>query len=434
MSTFAVASAAKEQSGSRAESGSKADPASELVPEKITEKVSAKFATNFFKLAAKETDKNVVISPYSISTALSMTYNGAIGRTKSEMQQVLGFEGLSDEAVNKQNANLYRSLMQVNPLSELAIANALFAKANVVFKQNFINTNQKYYGAKLETLNFATANSSAINRINDWVKENTQGKIPTILDKLPKDAILYLVNAVYFKGTWLNEFKKSATQPADFKLDNGSKKSVQMMNRSAKMLHLQGDNFQAVILPYKDNRLQMCVFLPSEKSNIATLIARFNEQNWQQWISKFSNKQGHLALPRFKVEYKSELSKLLNQAGMPCAFNEDCAEFKKMIDQDVFISRVLHKTYLEVNERGTEAAAATAVEMMPRGAAFNPTPPFNMVCDRPFVIAIRDQQTGAILFMGAIVDPPNAIWNLTPMWSKRAWKCEPKTLNGLFQD
>lgn len=391
MSTFVVASAANDQTDSKVE--------------QVNEKVSAKFATNFFKLAAKTTDSNVVISPYSVNTALAMTYNGAVGKTKNEMQKVLGFEGLSDDSVNKQNANLSKSLMQVNPISELAIANALFAKQDAVFNQNFINTNRKHYGAKLEALNFATANSSALNKINDWVKENTKGKIPTILDKVPKDVILYLVNAIYFKGTWLHEFKTSETQPADFKLANGTKKSVKMMNRSAKMLHLQGDNFQAVMLPYKDNRLQMCIFLPSQNSDIAALIARFNEQNWQQWISKFSNKQGHLALPRFKVEYKTELSKVLKEAGMPCAFDEDCADFKKMIDQDVFISRVLHKTYLEVNEKGTEAAAATAVEMMPRGAFVNPTPPFNMICDRPFVIAIRDQQTGAILFMGVIVEP-----------------------------
>jgi serpin B len=394
MSTFVVASAANDQSDSKDEAANA--------------KVSEKFATNFFKLATKATDTNVVISPYSVSTALAMTYNGAVGKTKNEMQQVLGYEGLSDESVNKQSASLSKSLMQVNPLSELAVANALFAKQDAVFNQNFINTNRKYYGAKLEALNFANANSFAINKINDWVKENTKGKIPTILDKAPKDVILYLVNAIYFKGTWLNEFKKSETQTADFKLANGTTKSVQMMNRSAKMLHLQGDNFQAVMLPYKDNRLQMCIFLPSQNSNIAALIARFNEQNWQQWLSKFSNKQGHLALPRFKVEYKAELSKVLKEAGMPCAFNEDCADFKKMIDQDVFISRVLHRTYLEVNEKGTEAAAATAVEMMPRGAFVNPTPPFNMICDRPFVIAIRDEKTNGILLIGAIVDPPAA--------------------------
>jgi serpin B len=178
-----------------------------------------------------------------------------------------------------------------------------------------------------------------------------------------------------------------------------------MMNRSAKMLYLQGDNFQAVMLPYKDNRLQMCIFLPSPQSNVAALITRFNDQNWQKWINNFSETKGKLALPRFRVEYKTELGKILSEAGMPCAFNDDCADFKNMIDQDVFISRVLHKTFLEVTERGTEAAAATAVEMMPRGLLVRPATPFNMICDRPFVIAIRDQLTDTILFLGVIVEP-----------------------------
>ncbi len=389
MSSVAIASAAPSQPESKGKA--------------VSSEVSENFALKLFRLAAKKSDSNIVISPYSVSTALSMTYNGARGRTKAEMQRVLSYDGLSDAAINKQNADLSKSLMQVNPQSELAIANALFAKQNAVFNPNFVNTNKKFYGAQLEALDFN--NPSAVIKINNWVKENTKGKIPTILDKAPKDVILYLVNAIYFKGTWLNEFNKSETHSADFNLQNGSKKSVQMMNRSAKMLYLQGESFQAVMLPYKDNRLQMCIFLPSPQSNVDALIARFNDQNWQEWINNFSETKGKLALPRFRVEYKTELGKVLSEAGMPCAFSDDCADFKNMIDQDVFISRVLHKTFLEVNERGTEAAAATAVEVMPRGLFVHPTTPFNMICDRPFVIAIRDQQTDTILFLGVIVDP-----------------------------
>jgi len=392
MSAVAIASAAPSQPEGKGKT--------------VTSEVSENFALKLFRLAAKKSDSNIVISPYSVSTALAMTYNGARGRTKDEMQRVLSYDGLSDAAINKQNADLSKSLLQVNPQSELAIANALFAKQNAVFNPNFINTNKKFYGAQLEALNFA--DPSAVVKINDWVKENTKDKIPTILDKAPKDVILYLVNAIYFKGTWLNEFKKTETHSADFNLQDGSKKTVQMMNRSAKMLHLQGDHFQAVMLPYKDNRLQMCIFLPSPQSNVTALIARFNDRNWQEWINKFSETQGKLALPRFRVEYKAELGKVLSEAGMPCAFNDDCADFKNMIDQDVFISRVLHKTFLEVNERGTEAAAATAVEIMPRGIFVNPAPPFNMICDRPFIIAVRDQQTDTILFLGVIVDPQAA--------------------------
>lgn len=379
---------------------------SESNEEPVNIKVSEKFATNFFKLAAKKPDSNIVVSPYSVSTALSMAYNGAGSKTKTEMQNVLDYTGLSDEAVNQQNSSLYKSLMQVNPSSELTVANAMFANKNFEFVKAFMDSNQKYYGAKLETLDFADL--STVNKINNWVKDNTKSKIPSILDKVAPDAILYLVNAVYFKGVWLDEFKKDETQPVDFKLSNGNKKTVEMMNRSAKMSYFAGNNFQAVMLPYKDKRLQMCIFLPDKKSNITAFINSLTSESWSEWREQFRKEEGHLGLPRFKVEYKTELSEVLKAAGMPCAFEDNCADFKKMIEQNAMISRVLHKTYLEVNEKGTEAAAATAIEMSVTSAPMNPKPPFEMICDRPFVVAIRDEKTNAILFVGAIVDPPAA--------------------------
>ncbi len=379
---------------------------SESNEEPVNIKVSEKFATNFFKLAAKKPDSNIVVSPYSVSTALSMAYNGAGSKTKTEMQNVLDYTGLSDEAVNQQNSSLYKSLMQVNPSSELTVANAMFANKNFEFVKAFMDSNQKYYGAKLETLDFADL--STVNKINNWVKDNTKSKIPSILDKVAPDAVLYLVNAVYFKGVWLDEFKKDETQPVDFKLSNGSKKTVEMMNRSAKMSYFAGNNFQAVMLPYKDKRLQMCIFLPDKKSNITAFINSLTSESWSEWREQFRKEEGHLGLPRFKVEYKTELSEVLKAAGMPCAFEDNCADFKKMIEQNAMISRVLHKTYLEVNEKGTEAAAATAIEMSVTSAPMNPKPPFEMICDRPFVVAIRDEKTNAILFVGAIVDPPAA--------------------------
>lgn len=379
---------------------------SESNEEPVNIKVSEKFATTFFKLAAKKPDSNVVVSPYSVSTALSMAYNGAGSKTKTEMQDVLGYSGLSDEAVNQQNSSLYKSLMHVNPTSELTIANAMFANKNFEFLKAFMDSNQKYYGAKLETLDFADL--STVNKINNWVKDNTKSKIPSIIDKVAPDAILYLVNAVYFKGVWLDEFKKEETQQTEFKLNNGTKKTVEMMNRSAKMSYFAGNNFQAVMLPYKDNRLQMCIFLPDKKSNITAFINSLTPESWSEWKQQFRKEEGHLGLPRFKVEYKTELSEVLKAAGMPCAFEDSCADFKKMIEQNAMISRVLHKTYLEVNEKGTEAAAATAIEMSVTSAPMNPKPPFEMICDRPFVVAIRDEKTNVILFVGAIVDPPAA--------------------------
>ncbi len=399
VSVCLVACAAPDQSTINASNDDSNDDATSI-------KVSEKFASNFFKLAAASPASNVVISPYSVSTALSMVYNGAAGKTKSQMHEVLGYDDMSDNAINSQNSDLYKSLMRVNPVSELTVANALFANKNFKFDQSFVETNQKYFGAKLESLDFADA--STLEKINGWVNDNTKGKIPTIIDRIPPTAILYLVNAVYFKGMWLDEFVKDQTQQVEFTVADGTKKQVQMMNRSAKMEYLKGKNFQAVMLPYKDKRLQMCIYLPDQKSDIKALVTAFTAENLKQWNAQFDKKEGHLGLPRFKIEYKAELSKILKEAGMPCAFEDNCADFKNMTKEPSVISRVLHKTYLEVNEKGTEAAAATAVEMSVTSAPANPEPPFEMVCDRPFVVAIRDDKTNAILFLGAIIDPPPA--------------------------
>lgn len=365
--------------------------------------VSDGFASTLFRETAKNLKGNVVVSPYSVSSALSMAYGGALGTTKTQMQSVLDYKDMTDEAVNDQNMKLSKSLSQVNPLSELTVANAMFAKQGVEFKKAFIDTNQKYFGAKLETLDFS--DPSTVTKINDWVKDKTKDKIPGILDKIPNDAVLYLVNAIYFKGTWLDEFKKDETRDAKFTLSDGAKKDVQMMNRTDKMAYFKGSNFQAVMLPYQDKRLQMCVFLPDQKVGIDAFIASFTEKNWSQWKTQFHKEEGSLGLPKFKIEYKTELSEPLKAAGMPCAFDDKCADFKNMLEEPAIISRVIHKTFIEVNEKGTEAAAATAVEMSTTSARMDPPEPFNMVCDRPFVIAIRDGQTNAVLFLGAIVDP-----------------------------
>lgn len=369
---------------------------------------SNEFSLKLFKLSSKEAS-NSVVSPYSVSTALSMTCLGAKGQTKEEMKKTLGYSAMSDEQIETQNSSLSQSLSSVNPKSEMTIANALFGKDGVPFISDFVQKNEKSFSAKMQSLNFADA--AAKDTINNWVKTQTKGKIASIIDQIPADAILYLVNAIYFKGSWQKQFEESATQKADFTLLDGSKKQVQMMNKYEKMRYLKGSDFQAVMLPYNDNRLQMCVFLPDQDVTVDALIASFTPLNWNTWMQRFYSKQGHLGLPKLKIEYKTELSKVLSSAGMPCAFDKGCADFSNMVDLSkrpdwrVFISRVLHKTYLEVNEKGTTAAAVTAVEMSVTAAAARPETPFEMVCDKPFLVAIRDEETGAILFLGKIVNP-----------------------------
>lgn len=358
------------------------------------------FGMNLFRLVTTDKTENVVISPFSVSNALMMAYNGAGGTTKAEMAKVLGVTGTPEEA-NAKNAEIRISLLKVNPKSALNIANALFAKKEVPFNEGFVQTNEKYYGAKLETLDFKSPD--APKKINGWVATQTKNKIPTIVDQIPADAILYLINAVYFNGTWMVPFEKSQTEKADFNLANGTKKPAMMMHRFGKMAYRRGSNYQTVALPYTDGRLQMVVVLPDKGVEVEQFILNGSEA---EWFKSGSRKEGHLALPRFKLAYSTELSSPLKAMGMPSAFNDATADFKPMTPaENVVISRVLHKTFIDVNEEGTEAAAVTAVEMSTTSMPMNPETPFEMVCDRPFFIAIRDAETDSTLFLGYIADP-----------------------------
>lgn len=364
---------------------------------------SQDFALKLFTLTCKGKQSNVVVSPLSVSTALSMALHGAAGKTKEEMRKTLGFGQQPDDAIAKSNQTVRTKLLAVNPVSQLNIANGLFANKGIDFKKPFLGVNREYYGARVETLDFS--DPASVKTINAWVEKETKNKIKDLLDAIPSGAFLYLINAVYFKGDWLEAFKQADTNPKDFNLLNGTKTKVQMMNKTGDFQYLRGSNFQAVMLPYKDKRLSMFVFLPDEKVGFEAFTATFTPANWQKWLSGFNQREGHIGLPRFVVEYKTELKDVLSQAGMPCAFNDKCADFSAMVDAPAVISRVLHKTYMEVNEKGTEAAAATAVEMTFTAAPANPQPPFNMVCDRPFVVAIHDSETSSILFIGTIVSP-----------------------------
>lgn len=372
-------------------------------------KVSNDFAIKLFRTVSKNDKSNTVVSPFSISTALTMTSLGASGTTKTQMNETLGYSGYSDSQVLEQNLGLTKSLSEVNPLSQLSVANALFGNKKVPFKPNFVRDNETSFNAKLKTMNFA--DSKAVNEINAWVKAQTEGKIPSILDKIPDDAILYLINAIYFKGSWLNPFKESDTSKVDFYLAEGGTKQVQMMYREARMRYLKGSNFQAVMLPYNDKRLNLCVILPNENVTLDSFIADLTAESWDAWMKQFYSKNGELGLPKIKLDYKAELSDSLKKIGMPCAFDQGCADFSKMVDlskmqgANVLISRVLHKTFLEIDERGTTAAAVTAVEMVARGAALRPDTPFRLFCNRPYLIGLCDSETGAILFLAKIVNP-----------------------------
>lgn len=350
----------------------------------------------FTELASREKGKNVFISPASVAIALCMTYNGANGRTKQAMADTLGLNGMSLEDVNKANEALLANLREPGPGVEMSLANSLWARDVVPFHRDFMQRNEDFYDAKI-------AGPFSKDAINDWVSDETRGRINDLVDYIDPNAVLFLVNAIYFKGEWETPFEP-ANGLIPFKLPSGSVKEVLVMHNHGEYDYLEEPGFQAIRLPYGKGRIAMYVFLPDKKSGLNEFYKQLTPENWKQWKRDLQEVEGDIYLPKFKVEYGIEMSGALKAMGMGAALNGQ-ADFSKMSDmRGLYIKRVLHKAFVEVNEEGTEAAASTAVEMVTK-APLPTAGPFKMVVDRPFFITIADDRSGEVLFMGAINNP-----------------------------
>jgi serine protease inhibitor len=378
-------------------------------PSQDAQKLAAADCTFSFHLL-KELNKeqparNIFISPYSASTALQMVCNGAGGRTKAEMAQVLGTTDLQQNAINAATLEIQKSLDAAGTNIILNIANALWCRKGVSIKPAFIAGNQQFFRATVESLDFD--NPQTVDKINGWVTEKTHGKIDSILQGPINPATeLFLANAIYFKGKWEEPFDKKATRNRTFHLRGGSQKEVPMMEQSRHFQYRRGTGYQAVRLEYEDSPLGMYIFLPDENSSPEKLLSIMNGDNWQR-ITKpgFSDHDGTLQLPKFRIEYGVELIQPLKALGMKQAFDLGTGDFSGISDHRLFISDALQKAFVEVNEEGTEAAAATIIAMPASAMEMNPPPPFRMIVDRPFLFLIEDQNTGTILFAGIIFDP-----------------------------
>ncbi len=356
----------------------------------------------YAEIVGQTPDQNVFVSPTSVAIALAMTYNGASGSTRQAMAKTLALSGLKLAEVNQANSDLKALLENPESQVKLTIANSLWGKQGMVFKPTFINQNRQFYGAQVTDLDFL--NPDASNQINNWVKEKTQGKISQIIDRLSPDDVLVLVNAIYFNGTWTHPFDPSQTSPKPFHLLNGQVKNHPLMTQSGDYKYLETSTFQAVSLPYgQQRRLSLDLFLPKPGSSLAAFHKTLNPENWKTWLSQFRSRPGSVQIPRFKLEYSMQLNQALSALGMGVAFDQAQANFADLSPVSTHIDRVQHKTFVEVNEVGTEAAATTAVGITATSVPVDP--PFNFVADRPFFCAIRDRQTGTVLFMGAIVEP-----------------------------
>ena len=375
---------------------------------KLNQLVNAnnRFGFNLFtqlQLQQKSQPQNIFISPQSIAIALAMTRNGTAGKTQAEITQTLGLEQFDPATVDYSYEQLIKTLTTTDNSVELAIANSLWINQNISLKDSFIKTNQDFYQGKVSNLDFA--DTSAKNTINQWVASNTAQQIPEIVDSISPEAALYLINAIYFKGSWTNKFAPDATTKQPFYLESKTTKPVAMMSQTGDYRYYANEQFQAIRLPYgKKAQLGMYIFLPQANSNLEQFNQQLNLANWQTWLSQMRSQPGNIFLPKFKLEYTTELKDVLSSLGMQQVFNSAQADFSAMTDSAVALDQVKHKAVIEVNEEGTEAAGVTSTGIRIT-SAIPQKQPFEMNINRPFFFAIRDDRAGTILFMGNVVEP-----------------------------
>ena len=351
----------------------------------------------FNKLRLKDRNQNIFYSPLSVTLALAMTYNGAAGETQAAMARTLKIEGLGQDELNQASAALLKALKSADPKVELLIANSLWSRQGVKFNEAFLERNRQFFGAEISSLNFA--DPSAVNTINNWVSRNTKNKIPTIMDRIDARDVMFLINAIYFKGLWEKKFDQALTRNEPFHQLSGASKTVPMMSQAGDYPYYQGDKFQAVRLFYGQKGASLELFLPDQGSSVEELMQNLTLEKYDQWAKNLRPSPGDLKIPRFKAAYESSLNEALAALGMGPAFNPTQADFSGMRpEKDVFISQVKHKAILEVNEEGTVAAAVTSVGVRTTSLRQR----FTFTADRPFLMVIKDQATGTILFMGVI--------------------------------
>lgn len=361
-----------------------------------------KFGIKLFNnILKKDKDKNIFLSPFSVNTALAMTYNGSDGTTKEAMEKTLELNGLSFEEINKSYRALLNSVAQNQGKVKIDIANSLWLRKGEKLKDQFLKDSENTFDAKVTELDFASKEAPKV--INDWVSSKTNNKINEMIKQIDPATFLYLINAIYFKGDWSKSFDKALTVEGDFYITDTKTKKLPMMNKTENLKFVEGEKFRAVSIPYGKDEAFLNVFLPKDGSSLDDFYKEMSEENHKTWLSSMESKEVNLKFPKFKLEYESKLNESLIDIGMGIAFNNGgSANFSKLSEGGGFISEVKHKSFIEVNEEGTEAAAATSVAISKSASPINMK--VNFKVDKPFFFTITDT-TNSILFMGNIVEP-----------------------------
>lgn len=357
---------------------------------------SNEFAWKFFKEVSKGEQQDVFVSPLSVTYALGMLANGAVGDTQKEILEGLEFRSGKVDDINSLCHQLMIESPKLDKSTKVSIANAVVANKNKPLQPDFKNVVEKQYQALVTNQDFSSP--ATLSFINLWASELTHGMVPQLLDRVHPDAVTYLLNALYFKGIWYRQFDKKRTQQESFTQADGKKLTVKMMHQKERFFAAENDNYQTVVLPYGNGSYEMVVLLPREGKDLSSLLQTMDAKKWKDNLKSTHSSEVDLKLPRFTSAYTRELNDVLKLLGMNTMFERGKADLTKMSKAKAFVSMVLQKAKIEVDEEGSKAAAVTVVETL--DAAAPPSRPIMFHANRPFMYAIVEHSTGTIFFMG----------------------------------
>lgn len=362
------------------------------------------FAFEFFNevYAAEAVETNFMVSPVSLSLVLGMAYNGSEGSTKEAFEDVLNYNFFQED-VNSFNKELIEKLNSQEDGSVMDIANSLWVNETFPVYEDFVNLNKDYYFAEVANRDFS--NHQTLDDINKWVSDKTNDKIPSIIQEINSDAVLFLINALYFNAEWKYAFDADYTYEGSFYSDNGSV-NVDKMMVTERFSYLQNDLFSSVVLPYEKDKFCMHILLPNGGKTTDDVVAALNSDNWSSYLQAYdSTQEVTVELPKFKLEYENRLNDELIKMGLGVAFSSSEADFSRISDISTYISYVLQKTFIDVNESGTEAAAVTIIGIEVTSIGDGELQPISFDVNKPFVYLIKENVTGSICFMGKVGAP-----------------------------
>ncbi len=374
-------------------------------PVNLTEKnrqvitMSNAFGINLFRETAQASEGNLMLSPLSATAALSMLINGCEAETYNQIRDMIGYQDLSIEEINDTYQSLSKQLLNLDPEINLALANAVWYRQGFEVKSPFLERLQNAYEARTAALDFSSP--SALTTINSWASDNTNGKIDKVLEEIEPDAVMFLMNALYFKGTWTYKFDKSQTGPVAFRPESGAAVEVEMMKGNFPFKTFSNNNCTAIEMNYGQQNFAMDIIIPN--GTLSDYISGFTEESWQSvtaGLDAISNPEKlEITIPKFKFEYEKTLNDQLKALGMTDAFDPTLANLSGISDADIYVSFVKQNTFVDMNEEGTEAAAVTTIGIYETSA------PMPVVVDKPFIFAIRERLSNTLLFIGKVEMP-----------------------------